>query len=69
MFTCRGALFTCTKIPFAAKCHFFSCLIRMVKMSVLTEGFLKPEANFVPSMAEVIHLANSVVVVQFNFHL
>lgn len=38
-------------------------------MSVLTEGFLKPEAHFLPSKAEVIHLANSVVVVQFNFRL
>lgn len=38
-------------------------------MSVLTEGFLKPEAHFVPSKAEVIHLANSTVVVQFNFRL
>lgn len=38
-------------------------------MSVLTESFLKADAHFVPSEAEVIHLANSAVLVQFNFHL
>lgn len=38
-------------------------------MSVLTESFLKPEAHFIPSKAEVIHLANSVVLAQFNFPL
>lgn len=64
-----GALFTCTTTPFVAKWVFFSLLNRTVKMSVLTEGFLKPEAHFVPSKAEVIHLANGVVVVQFNFRL
>lgn len=57
------------KNPVCRKVSFFLVFNRMVKMSVLTEGFLKPGAHFVPSQAEVIHLANSVVVVQFNFRL
>lgn len=70
MFMHRGALFNLHNKPVCRKVDlFFSLLNRTVKMSVLTVGFLKPEAHFVPSKAEVIHLANSVVAVQFNFRL